>query len=37
MDVLINLESLGVAYTNNAEPMCKNYKSIGVAYNKMGI
>jgi hypothetical protein len=31
---LTDLESTGVAYTNNVEPMCKNYKSISVAYNK---
>jgi hypothetical protein len=32
--VYIKLESPGVSYTNNVEPMHKNYKSIGVAYNK---
>jgi hypothetical protein len=32
---LTDLESTDVAYTNNAEPMRNNYKSIGAAYNKM--
>jgi hypothetical protein len=30
------LKSTSASYTNNVEPMRRNYKSIGVAYNKKG-